>query len=438
MNLEQLKIIEAEQAVIGSVLIDNKVMDDLAFLLEARDFSTFAHEMIWKAMLYMHSNDKVIDPITLTEMLVIYKRLDEVGGVPYLNELAAAVPTSANAKHYAEIVRKRSIRRRVATVGEQIKQLVLQDQFENNEDLFRRIEQLADSVRPGIRNDLVHIKDTRKDYMDYLRQKDDLILTGFKQFDEWMGGLGRGWLYILAARPSVGKTAKMLKMARGIAAQDHGAVAIISQEMKKEALYNRMIASITGIPVNRLRLKKLTPTEFEEVDQAFNQLEQLPLHIADGKAVTIDEVRSMARQLKRKYGRLGAIFIDYLGIMNIPQPTGMTRAQAVGEVSKKAKNLAMEVDCPLIMLAQMNREGKKALKPSLEHLRESGDIEQDADVVEFLWENPEDMNPGLHLIGARVVQSFIAKGRDIGVNEFRYAFKGWIQDFVDLPPLKKE
>lgn len=432
------RIIDAEKSVLGAVLLDDKVMDDVATMLEPRDFSTRAHELIWQAMKYLYDNDKPIDIVTLVEMLNIYKRLDEVGGVTYLTELSGAVPTTANTKFYADIVRKQAVKRRAATIGEKIRTMALEQEFENEEDFFQAIEKMAESIRPEGTADLIHMTEGRKEYFDYLQQQDDLIMTGFQQFDQWMGGIGRGWLYVLAARPSVGKTAKMLQMLRGIAAQGKGQCLVWSQEMKRPQLYNRMIASMTAIHANRLRLKKIDRNEMKKIEEAYSQLEKLPIRISDARNVTIEEIRATARQAKRKHGPIAAIFIDYLGIMNIPQSPGMTRAQAIGEVTKAAKRLAMELDCAVIMLAQMNREGKKALKPSLEHLKESGDIEQDADVVEFLWEDPEDTDPGMKYAGARVVQSIIAKGRDIGVNEFRYAFKGWTQEFVELPPLRKE
>lgn len=223
----------------------------------------------------------------------------------------------------------------------------------------------------------------------------------------------------------------MLQMVRGMAQQEKGEILVWSQEMKREALFNRMIASMTGISANKIRRKTFSDRDLEDITEAYDQLAKLPIHIADSKKVTIEEVRIIARQTKRRRGRIGAIFVDYLTIMDIPQPAGMTRAQAIGEVTKKAKQIAMEIDCPFIMLAQLNRESKKSLKPGLEHLKESGDIEQDADIVEFLWEDPDDIDVGKHF-GAKVIQSIIAKGRDIGVNEFRYAFKGWTQEFIEL------
>jgi replicative DNA helicase len=224
----------------------------------------------------------------------------------------------------------------------------------------------------------------------------------------------------------------MLQLLHGMSTQEQGPCLVWSQEMKRPALLNRMNSRLTGISVNRFRQKKLDPDEWKRMEESYSHLEQLPILIADAKNVTIQEIRSTVKQAKRKYGKISGIFVDYLGIMNIPQPVGMTRAQAIGDVTKRAKQIAMELDCPFILLAQMNREGKKAIKPSLEHLRESGDLEQDADVVEFLWENPEDVDPGPIHLGSKVIQSIIAKGRDIGVNEFRYLFKGWIQQFEEI------
>lgn len=429
--LQNQQALDAEKAVLGSVLLENQVMDEISTMLEPRDFTIHSHELVWKAMTYMHSNYQPIDPVTLTDMLSKYKRLDEMGGVSYLIELASVVPSSANAKYYANIVRKWAVRRRTAEIGEKISQFAWDEGLEE-EQLFTNIEQLADSIRPQNQGGLVHIRETRQGYFDYLDQMDDHIFTGLKRFDEWMGGVGRGWIYVLAARPSVGKTAKMLQMLKGIASQGQGQCLLWSQEMKKYALYNRMLANMTGISANKFRLKKLNSAEKELARKAFDQLEQLPIHMEDARNVTIEEVRSVARQMKRKYGPISAIFIDYLQIMDIPQPLGWTRTQAIGEVTRKAKHTANELDCPIILLCQMSREGAKAMKPSLEHLRESGNIEQDADVVEFLWENPEDSDPGSQHVGARVVQSIIAKGRDVGVNEFRLAFKTWTQKFEEI------
>src|SRR5690606_18658504 len=263
-------MVEAERAVLGSVLVEDKVMDDIGSLLEPRDFYVHGHQLIWKAMKYMHEQYKAIDLVTLSDMLLTYKRLDEVGGVDYLTGLINSTPTSANARHYAEIVRRNAIKRRALAVSEKIKRIA--EEAEDIERMFDSIENLAGSIRPGITADLVHASEAEKDYFEYLAHKEDLIMTGFKRFDEWMGGLGRGWLYVLAARPSVGKTAKMLQMVRGIAAQGKGSCLVWSQEMQRNQLYNRMLAAMTGIPANKFRLKRLEPRDMPDVRQAYEEI----------------------------------------------------------------------------------------------------------------------------------------------------------------------
>lgn len=432
MILSTSQGVEAETSVLGAVLIDNAVMDQVGTMLEPRDFSVHAHELIWKGMQYQYRHNKPIDIVTVSEMLMQYKRIGEVGGVQYLTQLANSVPSTANAKHYAEIVRSRAIRKRGAEAGEKITELSLDGEFENDEDYFSEVEKLALSVRPKPGGNMKHLSETKQSYMEYLQRKDDLILTGFRGFDEWMGGIGRGWLYILAGRPSVGKTAKMLQMAKGIAQQQKGEVLIWSQEMKREQLMNRMIAAETGITASKIRRKTLDEDDLNRIGKAYDELEKLPLHIEDANNVTIEQVKATSRQIRRKHGRLAAIIVDYLTIMNIPQQKGETWAQAVARVTRTAKGVAGEMDCPFIMLAQLNRESKKQgnKEPQLEHLRDSGGIEQDADVVEFLWEDPNDTADDLRQ--GTIVQSTIAKGRDVGLNKFRYLFKPWRQAYEEL------
>lgn len=425
LNIDLLKTIESETALLGSVLLDNKVMDIVSDMVEPRDFSIEAHELIWKGMQYQYRKNAPIDIVTIVTMLQQYGRLDEVGGVSYLSQMANSTPNAYNAKYYAEAIKSRAYRRRAHEAGAKISQIAMDGDYSDDELMFQDIERIALAVRPNVSGDMKSIADARSEYFNYLSQKDDFLYTGFKNFDEWMGGIGRGWLYILAGRPSVGKTAKALQMMRGIAEQDAGHVLMWSQEMKRPQLLNRMMAPATGISGNRIRRKELEDFEMKRIHDAYDIMEKLPLHIEDAKNVTIDEVRATAKQFKRKYGRLGAIIVDYLTIMKINQQKGETRSQAVGYVTRTAKQIALELDCPFIMLAQLSRDGKD--EPKLEHLRDSGEIEQDADVVEFLWHNPEET----HRDG-KVIQSIIAKGRDVGINQFKYLFKGWIQKYEEL------
>lgn len=423
MSLFTTQALEAESAVLGAVFLDDTVMDDVGTLLEPRDFTVAANELIWTSMLHQYKNSRPIDLVTIVGSLNQYGRIEEVGGVSYIAQLANSAPTAANAKYYAELVKSAALKRRGREAGEKIYRLS-EEAFENDEDYLLQVERIAMDVRPKADGDMKNVAQARKAYFDFLDQKDDFIYTGFKMFDNWMGGIGRGWLYILAGRPSVGKTAKALQLVRGIAEQDAGHVLFWSQEMKRNQLLTRMLAPATGINGNKIRRKEIDFSEKQRLSYEYDKLEQLPIYIEDAKNITIDEVRAYARQHKRKHGKLGAIMVDYLTIMKIVQQKGETRSQAVGYVTRTAKQIALELDCPFIMLAQLSRAGTD--EPKLDHLRDSGEIEQDADVVEFLWHDPKVFSSE-----GKVIQSIIAKGRDVGVNQFQYLFKGWIQKYEE-------
>lgn len=423
MTLFLNQALEAEQAVLGCALIDSAVMDEV-ITLEPHDFSLASHELIWRAMKYQYANNKPIDYLTIAQVLTTYRRLEDIGGVLYLSQLAGAVPTTANVKYYADMVRSTALRSRGLKAAEAIRELSEQS-HESDEGYLQQVERIMNSLRSGDAGNMKHISETKQEYMDYLQEKEDYILTGFKKLDEWSGGMGRGWLVIIAGRPSVGKTARILQQSVNMARQDIGEVLIWSQEMKRNQLLGRMLAPVSGINSNRIRKKTLEPYEMDAISKTYDELSQLRLHIEDASGVSIEHISAVARQIKRKYGRIGAIIVDYLTIMDIKQEKGQTWSKAVGEVTKRAKRLAMELDAPFFMLAQLSREGADG-EPQLHHLRDSGEIEQDADVVEFLWHNPEETSQQ-----GKVIQSFVAKGREIGINRFKYLFKGWLQKYDD-------
>ncbi len=235
--------------------------------------------MGWAAIVGLYRNNKPIDLVTVTEQLSQKKIIEEIGGVDYLSKLAGSVPTTANTGFYCDIVKSRALRRRGLEVSEKIKVISDCNEFEEDEKYLNEIERLVLKVRPKTEGNLKHVKETRSDYLGYLLQKDDFIYTGFNNFDKWMGGIGRGWLYILAGRPSVGKTAKALQMAIGIAERNVGNVIIFSQEMTRNQLLNRMISPISAIPANRIRRKELSVAELGKIEAAYKKLEQLPIYI---------------------------------------------------------------------------------------------------------------------------------------------------------------
>lgn len=414
--------LEAEQSVLGSIFLEPSTIDDIVFL-EDRDFISQRHQQIYRVMKWLDDRNQPIDITTVAELYMQHNKMDEVS-ISYLSELAVSCPTASNVVHYAKIVRSRAIRRRGTDVGQKIINLVHED-FETDDDYFAEIEKLASEIRPGDNGKMQSLKDSRQGYFNHLLKRAEHIPTGFKEYDKWAHGLWRGWLFISAGRPSVGKTAMLLQRVMGVAKS--GPVLIWSQEMDKYQLFDRMISNVTGITYGRIKNKDLKSDELGVIEHWYKELEKLPIFVQDSSGVTIEEVRATARRFKKRYGQIAMIAVDYLQIMKIPQRKNETRAQAIGTVTTTAKQIARDMNCCFMMLSQMTRDSDNVKKPQLSHLKESSSIEQDADVVEFLWHDPADKIPQ-----GKVVQQFFAKGRDIGMNEFKLLFMGWKQKFVEL------
>ena len=418
--------LSAEQSVLGAVFLDPNVLDDIIFL-EDRDFKDLRHQQIYRVMRWLEKKEEPVDVVTVTETYVKNNRANEVS-VSYFTQLADSCPTTANVVQHANIVRSKAVRRRGAEIGNKIAETSRED-FDSDDEYFAAVEALATEIRPKEKGQMKSLAETRQSYFQHLIDKTvSYIETGFPQFDTWAKGIYRGDLVVSAGRPSVGKTAKLLQRAMGVA--QSGPVLIWSQEMGDAQLKDRMVSNMTGIPYNKIRNKELSPRQYGEIEEAYNRLEKLPIYIQDSSGVTIEEVRATARRFKRQLGDIAMIAVDYLQIMKIPQKNGENRSTAIGNVTGAAKQIAREMNCVFMMLSQMTRDSdKNPKKPTLSELKESGSIEQDADVVEFLWLDPRDTEPGSN---GKVVQQFIAKGRNTGLNEFRLLFRGWKQQFVEL------
>lgn len=419
--------VAAEQSVLGAILIDPNVLDDITFL-EERDFFVGRHQSIYKVMRYLEKKNLPVDIITVTDAIVKFGQIEDMGGVSYLSQLSQSCPTTANTEYYARIIRSKAMERRMKNTADII-QGMSRDDYETDEEFFSQAENLVSEMRPQDTSKMLSFSETRQDYFEHLEKKAEFIKTGFPQFDSWAHGAWRRWLWVLAGRPSVGKTAMLLQRLYGMAKQQEGPVLIFSQEMDRNSLKDRMISPVTGINYNKIKTKSLNDQEKALVEMAYENFEYLPIYMQDSAGVTIDEVRATAKQFKKKHGKLATVAVDYLQIMKIPQKKGESRAQAIGNVTGEAKRIAMDLDCCFIMLSQMTRDSEKfAARPMLSHLKESGSIEQDADVVEFLWHDPNDTE-----MGGKVIQQTFAKGRDTGLNEFRLLFQGWKQYFQELP-----
>ncbi|MDR6884884.1 DnaB-like helicase C-terminal domain-containing protein [Bacillus sp. 3255] len=438
MDLQTLNDLQAEQSVLGAILLDSRCLEEISFL-EERDFSQ-RHELIYKVMKYLHERDLPIDLITVVGEFDKFGRIVEIGGVGYLSDMMSAVPSTANVKYYASIVRTKALKRRMYEAGEEMMQAALNGEFETDDEIHAAAEEIADKVRPKSVARMRSFGESKKDYYEHLKTRAQKILSGFKQFDEW-SQLWRGWLYIIAGRPSVGKTAKALQLVYGIAqqsrlengkwiaAKDAGCVMIYSQEMGENEVKDRIVSNVAGVNYNRLINKGgeegFTDREHEKINEAYDLLETLPIYIQDSSGITIEEIRSTAKQMLKRHGKIAAIIVDYLQIMEITLRRGEKRHEAIGRVTRTAKNMARKMNFVFIMLSQLDRAVDDE-EPKLKHLKESGSIEQDADVVEFLWHNGEyDGN-------VKIVQSIFAKGRNVGLNRFRYRFEWWLQRYVEL------
>lgn len=423
----------AEQSVLGAVFMDQSVLDDIVFL-EERDFLPGRNREIYKVMRFLENRGKPVDIVTVTEAYVKFGNLEKIGGYEYLSQLAESCPTTANVEYYARIIRSKAMERRIKSTADII-QGMSRDDYETDEEFFSYVEQLVTELRPVDNAKMLSFSETRDEYYTHLKTPAEFIKTGFSEYDKWAQGLWRGWLFISAGRPSVGKTALALQRINGVAKQKEGVVLIWSQEMKRDSLKDRMISAETGIPFQRIKMKDLNQKEQKLVDMAYENFEYLPIFMQDSSGVTIDEIKATAKQFKRKHGKIAMIVVDYLQIMNIPQTKGDTRALAIGRVTGQAKQIAMELNCCFMMLSQMTRDSDKGgipRRPVLADLKESSSIEQDADVVEFLWSEGERTSQG------KIINQTFAKGRDIGVNEFKLLFLNWKQKFTEVPKEVKQ
>lgn len=412
---------EVESALLGSIFLDETVMDDIHYL-DTSDFSSEVNKLIWRGIKYQYQNQRPIDYLTITKLMVEYKRLDDVGGINYLTRLASSSPTARNAKEYARIIRDAAIKRKGMETGSKLIELANNPEISAN-DYYVQAQRLIEDIGQTNTDDMRHVSEKRESFFNYLASQDSYMKTGFAAFDDWSGGYVRGNLKITAARPSVGKTAKSLQETGFIAEQGIGSVLFWSQETKTEKLLMRIASSRTGVNANRMRMKTLDDYELKRLHSDYDKLEKLPIYFHDAKNVTIDEVRATARKFKKLHGPIAMIVVDYLTLMDIPQIRNERWDQSVGRVTRNAKRIAEEMDCVFNMLAQLNREGD-GTEPTLRHLKDSGDIEQDADIVEMLWHDKDELSKD-----GKIVQSHIAKGRDIGTNKLKYLFKGWVQRY---------
>lgn len=393
--------IEAEQSLLGALLIDKDAVNRTADALTPADFYKTSHGMIFEAMLELYEKHEPIDLLSLGNRLDERKQLEAIGGRSYLIGLAQVVPTSSNVAHYARIIQKKATLRRLQTVAAEIADLSYTD--EDLEDVLDKAEERVFSVSQKANKQgfspLKAILDEAFERIDAIHKEGGGmrgIPTGFAQLDNLLAGLQKSDLIVIAARPSVGKTSLALDFARRIGIRAKHPVGIFSLEMSKEQLVDRMICAEAGIDLWKMRTGKLQDREgsddFVRIGHAMNALSEAKIFIDDSASANILEIKSKARRLQSEHG-LDCIILDYLQLMEGKMKTE-GRVQEIAEITRGLKAIARELNVPVIALSQLSRqvEMMKPAIPRLSHLRDSGTIEQDADVVIFIYRKAADRN----------------------------------------------
>ena len=384
--------IEAEQAVLGAMLIKKEAIAEVQEILQPDDFYREAHRIVYEAMVQLQNNDEAVDLVTLTEQLRKSEQLDKIGGLAFITQLANAVPTAANVVYHAKIVKEKAELRSLINAATAIASAAYEDNTDVEnimDDAEKKILAVANRKNGGAFESMKSIVMRTFERINVLYEsKGGLtgISSGFKDLDKLTAGLQKSDLILVAARPSMGKTAFTLNIASYVGTHG-GKVAFFSLEMSKEQLMQRMLCAEGGIDATKLRTGQLDTQEWNKLVHVADTLSRAPIYIDDTAGITVMELRSKARRLKAEHG-LNLIIIDYLQLMQgRPSKNGDNRQQEISEISRSLKALARELDLPVIALSQLSRsvESRQIKKPMLSDLRESGSLEQDADIVMFLY-----------------------------------------------------
>ncbi len=444
-QIAQLRVpphsIEAESSVLGGLLLDNSAWDRMGDLLSDNDFYRHEHKLIFAAISALINGSKPADVITVYEQLQNQGKAEGMGGLGYLNSLAQYVPSASNIRRYAEIVRERSIRRKLVTASDEIATNAFSPQGRAVEKILDEAEQKIFNIgeegsrmKQGFQSMDTLVVDLMDRVQEMADNPNDItgVPTGFYDLDRMTSGLQAGDLVVLAARPSMGKTAFAINIAEHVALNEGLPVAVFSMEMGAAQLAVRVVGSIGRIDQGHLRTGKLTDEEWPRLTDAIERLRTVSLHIDETPGLTPSELRANARRLARKCGKLGLIVVDYLQLMSGSSGSdGDNRATELGEISRGLKMLAKELQCPVIALSQLNRgvEQRTDKRPMMSDLRESGAIEQDADIIMFIYRddyyNKDSKDPG-------VAEIIIGKQRNGPTGAVRLTFLKPLTRFESL------
>jgi replicative DNA helicase len=428
--------IEAEQAVIGAIFLEPTALTLASEILIPEDFYRAAHQKIFNAMLKLNDTGKAVDLITVTEELAAARILEDIGGVSYLSEVAGSVPTAANIEYYANIVGEKGLLRKLIRTATGIAQdgYTREDEVESLlSEAEKSIMEVAQRRNAGAFHNIKDVLVRTYDNIETLHQRTGDVTgipTGFAELDRMTAGFQRNDLIIVGARPSVGKTAFALNIAQNVAVKSGENVAIFSLEMGAEQLVMRMLCAEGNIDAQRLRTGSLTDEDWGKLTMAMGSLSNAGIFIDDTPGVRISDLQAKCRRLKQEHG-LGMILIDYLQLILGSGRGGENRQQEVSEISRSLKQLARELQVPVIALSQLSRgvEQRQDKRPMMSDIRESGSIEQDADIVAFLY---RDDYYDKESENKNIIEIIIAKQRNGPTGTVSLAFVKEYNKFVNL------
>jgi len=433
--------IEAEQAVLGAMLIEREAISKVTELLRPEDFYREAHRLIYDAMIELFNKNDAVDMVTIIEFLRKADKLEVAGGIAYITSLANSVPTAANVLYHAKIVEEKALLRQLINAATNIASLG----YEGSEEVASILDTAEKTILSvssrRLGGEFTPIKSIIFDAFNKIEQlyasKGSItgLSTGFKDLDKLTSGLQPSDLILIAARPSMGKTAFVLNIAQHIGIREKKAVAFFSLEMSKEQLVQRMLCAESTIDSQRLRIGELEANDWTKLVSGADRLSSAPIFIDDTAGITVMEMRSKARRLKIEYD-LQLIIIDYLQLMqgSSKGKGSENRQQEISEISRSLKGLAREIGVPVIALSQLSRsvESRQVKKPMLSDLRESGSLEQDADIVAFLYRD-DYYNPDSEQ--KNITEVIIAKHRNGPVDTIQLFFHKQFTKFSDLSKL---
>lgn len=431
--------IVAEKSVLGAVMIKDDVLPEILTILKPRDFYEKRHEIIFNAMQQLYDQHKPIDLLTLTAELKSAKTLKEVGGAPYLTELSNFVPAASHAKAYAEIIERASVRRRLIKAGSDIANKAYEEDSDVDyligaaeKDLF----EVSDKI---IKSDYVAMNELLADAFDRIenlhKNKGALrgLKTGFRDLDKKTAGLQKGDLVIIGARPAMGKTTFAQNLAYNVASINNKGVLFFSMEMAANEIIDRMISDVSGVDNWKMRTGNLSDDEFQKIGDAMAEMDEIPIFIDDTSSMTIVELRNKARRAMHDHD-IGVVIVDYLQLISGSDRYAGNRVQEVTEISRGLKILARELEIPVVALAQLSRSvtGREDPRPVLSDLRESGSIEQDADLVMFLHRPDYYRQNDDNYEETHITELLVAKHRHGAVGKIELYFHPELLRFMSI------